>query len=66
MSFLASKPSLPPETPPVPQPDDPEVKAQKKKTEDAARARKGLGQTVKTGGLGVTGAPTVERKTLLG
>ena len=59
-------PALPPPPPPLPTPEDPSVKAAKKKSRLAAVGRKGLLNTVKTSGLGDTSKATTQRKTLLG
>lgn len=59
-------PPLPPLPPPVPTPEDPEVKAQAAAARKAARNRMGLGQTVRTSGLGDPSKPPGERRTLLG
>lgn len=68
--FSAPKPPPPPPLPPLPPPvptmEDPEVKRQEEIARKAARNRMGLGETVRTTGLGDRSTPTGARKTLLG
>ena len=65
-SSRPSAPPPPPPPPPVPTQDDAAIKAEGKKKAADAKMRKGFASTIKTGGLGVTEAPQVDRKTLLG
>jgi hypothetical protein len=65
--FSPPKPQMPPPAPPVPEVDtDAETQKAKKGAQAAAKKRKGFlsTQTNVGGGLGVSDAPTVERKTL--
>jgi len=59
----------PPPIPPVQEPPeltDPAVEEARRKERELLRRRRGRGSTILTGGLGVTEAAPVARKTLLG
>lgn len=65
--FAPSKPTLPPEAPPVPDKEtDAEVKKKKAEASRLARTRVGLGDTTNTTGTGVASAAPTSRATLLG
>ena len=65
--FAPSKPTLPPEAPPVPEKEtDAEVKKKKAEASRLARTRVGLGDTTNTTGTGVAAAGPTSRATLLG
>ena len=64
--FSPSTPPPPPPPPPIPDIDDAERQRAKDEAEKAARRRKGLSNTVLTGGLGIVGPANTKKPTLLG
>lgn len=61
---LFSSPKKPAPLPPLPTREDPSIAAAAEKKRLAEGKRKGIGDTIVTGGLGITTDPTVNRPNL--